>query len=123
MALYSDLNQSTPTVSPLVMGEYSIYQSITNILSTPTYTRLFMPKFGSDLETLLFDPMDDITIAKLYDAIVEAIVRWDDRIIIDYKESNITPNYEENKYEVLLVFKIIGIEEPYEYKGELIRPY
>lgn len=122
MALYSDLNQTTPTVNPLVVGENSIYQSITNILSTPTYTRLFMPTFGSDLETLLFDPMDEITVAKLYDAIVEAIGRWDDRIIIDYKESNITPIYEENKYEVLLVFRISGIDEVYEYKGELIRP-
>lgn len=122
MAIYSDLNQSTPTTNPLVHGIDSIYQSITNILSTPTNTRLFNPEFGSELETLLFDPMDDITVSKLFDAIVEAVVKWDSRIAIDYSESNITPVYEENKYEILLVFRIGGVEEVYEYRGELIKP-
>lgn len=122
MALHSDLNQLTPTVSPLVNGADSIYQSIANILATPTHTRLFLTEFASDLEILLFDPMDDITIAKLYDAIVGAILRWDDRIIMNYNESSITPIYDENKYELLLVFQISGVEEVYEYEGELIRP-
>jgi phage baseplate assembly protein W len=122
MAIYSDLNQATPRTNPLVTGIDSIYQSITNILSTPTHTRLFNPEFGSELETLLFDPMDDITVSKLFNAVVKAVSKWDNRIAIDYSESNITPIYEENKYELLLVFRISGIEEIYEYEGELIRP-
>ena len=122
MPLYSDLNQTTPTTKPLVKGLDSIYQSITNILSTPKHTRLFLPTFGSDLEILLFDPMGPITVAKIYDEIIEAVSKWDPRIIINYKESSVTPIYNENKYELLLVFKISGSDEEYEYKGELIKP-
>ena len=122
MPIYSDLNQATPTVSPLVTGFDSIYQSITNILSTPTHTRLFNPEFSSELETLLFDPIDDITASKIFNAVVDAISKWDNRIAIDYTESNVSPIYEENKYELLLIFRINGIEEVYEYNGDLIRP-
>lgn len=122
MAIYSDLNQNTPTVEPLLYGLDSVYQSITNILSTATHTRLFNPEFGSELETLLFDIMDDMTVSKLFNAVVRAISRWDSRIVIDYTESNITSNITDNKYELLLVFRISGAEEIYEYKGELIRP-
>jgi phage baseplate assembly protein W len=122
MSLYSDLNQSTPKTNPLVYGADSIYQSITNILSTPTHTRLFQLEFGSDIETLLFEPMDEIIVIKLYDAIVDAINKWDDRVSVSYNESSVTPIYEENKYELLLIFKISGFDEDFEYKGELVRP-
>lgn len=122
MAIYSDLNQNTPTVAPLLYGLDSVYQSITNILSTATHTRLFNPEFGSELETLLFDIMDDMTVSKLFNAVVRAISKWDSRVVIDYTESNVTPNIKDNKYELLLVFRISGAEETYEYKGELIRP-
>lgn len=122
MAIYSDLNQSTPTVNPLVTGLDAIYQSINNILSTPKHTRLFNYEFGSELETLLFDIIDETTASKLFNEVVKAVSMWDNRIFIDYSESNVTPDYENNKYDLVLVFRVKGIEEVYEYNGELIRP-
>jgi len=122
MAIYSDLNQLTPTVSPLVMGVDAVYQSITNILSTPKKTRLFNFHFGADLEELLFEPMDEIITFKIFNLVIDVIQRWDNRVKISNSESYVSPVYAENKYDLVLVFNIKGYEDPFEYKGELVRP-
>jgi len=122
MALYSDLNQTNPTTQPVLTGVDAIYQSIDNILSTPTRTRLFNMPFATDIEALLFDPMDETTVAKIYDSVIEAILKWDSRVGINYSQSQVIPVYEDNRYDILLIFKISGIEDELEYHGELIRP-
>jgi phage baseplate assembly protein W len=122
MAIYSDLNQTTPTTAILVEGIDSIYQSINNILSTTKGSRLFNPDFGSDLEAPLFDLMSDITSTKIFNEITSSISRWDSRISIDYTQSYVNSIYEENKYEILIVFKVKGVDEKYEYRGELLKP-
>jgi len=121
MALYSDINQYSPTSTALVTDLDSIYQSIGNILSTPKNTRLFRPEFGSSIENLLFEPMDDETVASLYDTIILAIQQWEPRVILDYSKSNITPDYDKHVYYVELTFRVRGLTDTtfYTYTGTL----
>lgn len=121
MTLYSDINQYSPTQTELVHNLDSIYQSIGNILGTPRNTRLFLPEFGSTLEDLLFEPMDEETVSSLYDAIVLAIQEWEPRVTLDYGKSSITPNYEQHTYSVSLTFTVKGLSDTtfYTYGGTL----
>lgn len=121
MALYSDINQYSPTNIALVTDLNSIYQSIGNILSTPQNTRLFRPEFGSSIENLLFEPMDEETVSSLYDTIILAIQKWEPRVSLDYAKSNITPDYDKHVYYVELTFTVRGLTDNnfYTYAGTL----
>ena len=123
MPIYSDVNQYTPTKQALAEDISSIYQSLGNILSTPTNTRLFLPEFGSNLENLLFELMSPETEASIYDSIIIAIQRWEPRVTIDYAQSSVVPVYEEYKYEVRLTFTINGLSDTnfYTYSGTLFQ--
>lgn len=64
-------------------GVDRIKQSIFQILSTPIGSRFFLPEFGSRLFELIFEPNDFILVdlANIY--VVEAIKKWENRIVID----------------------------------------
>ena len=46
MALYSDLNQRTPTKQPLVEDFNAVIQSLRNVFLTKKRERLFRPNYG-----------------------------------------------------------------------------
>jgi phage baseplate assembly protein W len=62
MALYSDVN-FTPIIRPveIVTDADSINQNIAAIFDTPVGSKWFRPSIGSNVNALLFDPIDDIT--------------------------------------------------------------
>lgn len=120
--IYSDLNQLTPTVKPIVTDEESVYQSINNILNTPKMTRLFNPEFGSSLDDILFEPMDELTSLQIFHLVITSIVLWDKRVILNNSQSVITPDYDLYRYDAELVFSILGIEndgQSFEFLGAL----
>lgn len=121
MPIYSDVNAFTPLQNVLTTDLNSVYQSISMILSTPKNTRLFLPEFGSELEAILFEPMDDITSNKLFDYVIEAIERWEPRVKLDLARSSVTPNYTHHTYKVVLTFNVLGLEDNmfYSYMGLL----
>lgn len=123
MSIYSDINQFSPTKRSLSNDLDSIMQSISNILATPKNTRLFLPEFGSAIENLLFEPMDEITAASLYDTIIIAIEEWEPRVILDYARSSVTPEYDKHAYHIYLVFRIKGLTDInfYTYTGTLFK--
>lgn len=122
MPIYSDINQYTPETQILLTDEESVYQSLNNILITKPGQRIFNPEFGSDMDKVLFEVMDEVTAAQLYRTVTEAVERWEPRIIIDNSQSDIIPNYDSNSYDVKLVFEIIGLSDEgqkFEFLGEL----
>jgi phage baseplate assembly protein W len=123
MAIYSDVNQYSPTQRALVSDLDSIYQSIGNILGTSLRSRFFLPEFGSAIEELLFEPMDELTVAALYDTIVIAIQKWEPRVDLDYSKSSITPDYDKHTYYVSLTFTVRGLSDSdfYTYSGTLYK--
>lgn len=109
MPIYSDLEQLSTKVQSINTDINSIYQSITNILNTPVTERFFNPEFGSELDDLLFEPIDRITEAKIYRFIVDAIDRWEPRVVLDYGKSTVKADEDQHKYIITLIFDVIGI--------------
>lgn len=87
-----------------------MYQSLFNIFSTRPGERLFLPEFGFDLEDELFELIDDITTFDIYRMVVDVVARWESRVLIDNSVTRITPNYDQNSYDLVLAFAIQGLE-------------
>ncbi|WP_323842943.1 GPW/gp25 family protein [Moraxella sp. Pampa] len=67
-----------------VMGHLDqIRQSITDILTTPIGSRVMRREYGSLLPELIDRPLDDVLILQAYSAIYTALLRWENRVIIE----------------------------------------
>lgn len=64
----------------LAEGEDTIPGSIEMILGTPKGSRFFLPQYGSDIDTLMFMPNDEILQSLLYTIIFDALDTWEKRI-------------------------------------------
>jgi phage baseplate assembly protein W len=104
--VFSDVNLDVNTESPLelVYNEDSINKSIITILGTKKFSRVFRRDFGSELQDILFDPMDDMTVLRIKRELIEAIERWENRIIL--KKAEVLPDYPNQQYYVELVYVI-----------------
>lgn len=87
-------------------GLEAINSSIENIIGTVPGERVFNPSFGSRVEYLLFEPINDQTAASIFYAISDAIALWETRIDLVFDESYIIPDPEEYEYQIFLVYKL-----------------
>ena len=87
----------------------AVKNSITNILTTQQGQRRMLPTFNIGLHNYLFDPIDETTAYEIGENIFEAIQTWDSRVIVD--DIQIKPNYDQNRYDVSLTFRIQGPQE------------
>lgn len=71
----------------------AINNSIRNILFTAIGTVPGKPDFGSNLNELVFSPMDATTIGMVKRVITESIRRWETRIVIDQVTITNVPEY------------------------------
>jgi Bacteriophage baseplate protein W len=67
-------------------GESSIRESIGVILKTDPGERVGVPEFGAGLGQFLFEPNNPGTHARMQDAIVRALARWERRIQVEAVE-------------------------------------
>lgn len=117
---YSDINQYSPKETSLVINIDSILQSISNILGTKSQERLFNPEFGSSLESMLFEPMSDITVFNLFNSIISSVSKYEPRIDLNMFKSEIIPDFKNNIYDILLVFTLKNVDDQFfEYRGRL----
>lgn len=63
-----------------------VNQAIAQLLGTRFYERVNRPLFGSKLDTLLFEPLDDITRQVIRSFIIDAVEKWEKRIRLTYCE-------------------------------------
>lgn len=70
-----------------------IEDNIIQILGTRKRERVMLPEFGSKVRELLFEPLDQATLALMRTYIIDDIKRWEDRVII--RDNILEPNYEE----------------------------
>ena len=61
----------------------AIKNSLINILQTTKGTRRMLPEFGCNLEGFLFEPLDSITARKIGGSIVDEILTWENRMVLD----------------------------------------
>ncbi len=104
--VYSDVNSEVNLSdnSELVFNENSINQSILTILDTKRGTRVFRRDFGSNMADLVFLPMTETTLARIYREMVRAIEIWETRVEIITAE--IIPDYPNQQWFIELNYRI-----------------
>ena len=107
----NDLNPH-PVMKDVVryVNEASINRSIKNLIATNRGERLYQPNIGSDINKLLFEPMDN-TIAELISiAVSDTIKQYEPRakvIKVDVSEFE-----EQNAYVIDVYYMIINRSDP-----------
>ena len=86
----------------------AIARSIRNLIFTNRGDKPFNPFLGSRVNQMLFDPMDQISSVSLKSEIERTINSFEPRVNLD--EVTVTPNYDENQYDIVIKYQIIGID-------------
>ena len=107
--IYSDLDLTfnrTPVKNDVALSydEQAIIRSVRNLLLTNFYERPFQPNLGSNINKLLFEPVNSLTSGNLKEDIRNVITNYEPRVGID--EIVVTPNEDENAYNITLQFYI-----------------
>lgn len=98
MALYKDLDYRLNTKNKdikISTDSAAINNSIRNILLTSKYSVPGNPEFGSDLDKVLFEQMDDITFTLIDNIIYNELERWEPRIIINSTDIKFNKDYQQ----------------------------
>jgi hypothetical protein len=84
----------------------AVKQSVLNILRTRRGERPFMPSFGSNIDSYLFEPIDSTTKAMIEEEIIFAIRNYEPRVII--KAIVVEALEEQNAIKIALDVEIIS---------------
>jgi phage baseplate assembly protein W len=112
---YKDLSLAfgkNPVTSDViaVTGDEAVKRAIKNLLLTRAGEVPFYPDFGSRLQSLLFEPIDPITTARIGSEIRSTIDAYEPRVQI--LSMVITPTPSEYQYQIDLVLQIINLASP-----------
>ena len=104
--------QSNPLNDDLIAikNENAIARSLRNIVFTLPGEKFFNESFGSRISRSLFDNIDEITSAVIVDEIRDSLDRYEPRAKIN--DVKAFPDYENNGFDVIIVYDIIGSEVP-----------
>ena len=104
--------QSNPLNSDLITlkNESAIARSVRNIVFTLPGEKFFNENFGSRVSRSLFENIDEISASIINDEITNSINNFESRVnLIDVKT---TPNYDNNAFNVIITYRIIGADVP-----------
>ena len=90
----------------------AIARSVKNIVFTLPGEKFFNPDFGSRITASLFENINDITANIIVDEITESIVRYEPRVQLIEEGVRAFPNYDNNTFDVIIVYEIIGADVP-----------
>jgi phage baseplate assembly protein W len=91
-----------------IKNETAIARSVRNLVSTIKGERFFDSNLGSNVNNLLFDNMDELTAVTIKDEITTTINNYEPRVRL--RSVNVTPNYDENEFNVKITYDIVGID-------------
>jgi len=90
--------------------ENAIARSVRNIVLTSPGEKIFDPNFGSSISEILFDNVDEISAISIQDEIKNCLQNYEPRVQIT--EVSVDPNFDENQFDVTIIYKIIGSDIP-----------
>ena len=91
-------------------NENAIARAVRNIVLTTPGEKFFDPDFGSSVSEILFENVDDITAISIKDEIRSSLSNYEPRVeLIDVE---VDPNFDENQFDVLITYRIIGVDIP-----------
>ena len=91
-------------------NENAIARSVRNIVFTLPGEKFFDENFGSRISASLFENIDDITANVIVDEVTQSIERYEPRVELVNVEA--FPNFDNNQFDVVINFTIIGIDNP-----------
>ena len=103
---WKDISMS-PNGENFVEGVDAIKNAVYNLIMVSQGERFFNTRYGSDLEDLLFQPMDEEAADGIKAEIQRCISKWDPRIAIS-RYTKVIPLYDENTYKVIVYCKVLG---------------
>ena len=101
------INPMNDDLIPL-MNTTAIARSIRNLVFTNRGDVPFNPILGSRVNELLFEPMDNITTIAIKEEIQDTITNFEPRVKLE--EVQVTPDIDENQYDIIIKYIIIGID-------------
>ena len=113
--IYKDLdlnfgrNKVTNDVNKLTDVE-AVKRSVRNLINTNHYERGFHPEIGSDVRSILFEPMTPLTALNLQRKVAEVLNNFEPRI--NLQQVLASPDIDRNSYELKIMFYVIGSNEP-----------
>ena len=112
---FKDLNitfKKHPVTNDVVVSrnESAIKQAIVNLLLTNKGERLMNPKYGSDIRSYLFEPLDFGTAARVRESINYCISNFEPRISV--VSLQVFPNFNDNGFTVEMTYQIRGTDDP-----------
>lgn len=104
--------QSNPLTFDLIAlkDANAIARSIRNIITTRPGEKLFNPEFGTRITDSLFELLDETTADEIKDEIEYSINNFEPRV--RYISSIVEPKYDENAFNVKIVYQIVGLDIP-----------
>jgi phage baseplate assembly protein W len=114
--------QVSPLNSDLIAlkNETAISRSIRNIVFTIPGEKFFNENFGSNISRTLFENIDDISASMIVDEIKQSIQNYEPRVqLIDVQAY---PNYDNNSFDVKIVYNIIGADVPTQQLQFVLQP-
>ena len=101
-----------PTTNDIqsLKNESAIRRSVRNIVETIPSEKFFNSTFGTDLRGSLFDIVDFGTASVLQEQILTSIENFEPRV--DNLQVVVEPYYDQNAFNVIVTFDIIGQEIP-----------
>ena len=113
--IYSDflVNLNPHPVSGVLLrfvNEKAVTRSIRNIILTNRGERLYQPDLGSDIRSLLFEPMSTFTANVLRKTIEDAITKYEPRAKVINVQ--VDPYEDTNRYVVTIVYMLINKTDP-----------
>ena len=88
----------------------AIARSVKNIVFTLPGEKFFNEEFGSRITASLFENINDVTASIIVDEITESINTYEPRV--DLTEVKAFPNFDNNQFDVMIVYEIIGADVP-----------
>ena len=112
---YKDLSmsfKSNPITDDLIglKNESAIARSIRNLVFTQKGEKFFDPDFGSEVSASLFEDIDEVTAITIQDDIEYMINTHEPRVDVINVEA--LPNYDNNQFDVVIVYSIKGSDTP-----------
>ena len=104
--------QTNPLNNDLIglKDDNAIARSIRNIVYTLPGEKFFDSDFGSDVTGSLFENIDEISAVTIREEIEYCIKSYEPRVNLIEVQS--IPNYDNNEYNVLITYEILGADVP-----------
>ena len=102
--------QSNPLNNDLIAlkNANAIARSVRNIVMTIPGERFFQPSFGSGVNRVLFNNMDEISASILEDEIRNSIRNYEPRVRL--RTILVSPNFDNNTFDTVITYDIIGAD-------------